>query len=116
MYSMPTPANELLAALERYQRNVKQLAAHWRDAELHRIVSQHSEEIRRGCRALPAVSAQWVGLLIAHAELLQALWRSGDPRFPMTAADRERLLAAALEHVHELQQACMTLARRAPDA
>lgn len=116
MYSIPTPANELLAALERYRRDVKQLAAHWQDAQLYRVVSQHSEEIRRCSRALPVVSAQWVGLLIAHAELLQALWRSSQPQSPVTGVERERLLAIVLGRAHELQERCMALVPRGPDA
>ncbi len=114
MEAIPTPAHELLAALERYERDVRRLATHWRDAELYRVVSQHTEEIRRCCRALPTLSAAWVALLIAHSELLQALWRSADPVSAITNADRERLLAASIGCGRELQVACMTLARREP--
>jgi hypothetical protein len=106
----PTPQHgrEALAALERYQLHVRQLATRRLDAELYHAVSLDIQEVRRCCHALPQLSAPWVALLIAHAELSQALWRSSQPEGP-GPEQRERLLGRALDAVRELQQRCMDL-------
>lgn len=97
-------ANEALAALERYEVHLRQLVARWLDAELYHTVSQDMQEVRRCCHALPPLSAGWVALLIAHAELVQALWRN-EP-----TAQRQRQLAQVLECVHAVRDRCMRLA------
>jgi hypothetical protein len=97
-----------LAALERYQLHVRQLATRGLDAELYHAVSLDIQEVRRCCHAFPALSADWVALLIAHAELSQALWRSGQPD-AAGPEQRQRLLAHTLECVRQLQQRCMDL-------
>lgn len=99
---------EALAALERYQLHLRQLATRRLDAELYHAVSLDIQEVRRCCHALPALSAPWVALLIAHAELSQALWRSSQPDAP-APEHRERLLARVLEAVGALQHRCMEL-------
>jgi hypothetical protein len=102
----PTPqaVGQALAALERYQVHVRQLVSAGGDAELYHTVSLDIQEVRRCCRELPALSAPWVGLLIAHAELSQGLWRT------QPAPERERLLEQVLENVRMLQQRCMEMA------
>jgi hypothetical protein len=99
---------EALAALERYQLHVRQLVTQRLDAELYHAVSLDIQEVRRCCHAISPLSADWVALLIAHAELSQALWRSGQPDAP-SPQERQRLLANALQCVRRLQQRCMEL-------
>ena len=100
---------EALAALERYQLHLRQLSTRRLDAELYHAVSLDIQEVRRCCHPIPALSASWVALLIAHAELSQTLWRNGQAD-ANTPADRERLLAHVLDTVRQLQQRCMDLA------
>jgi hypothetical protein len=105
----PQAAGATLAALERYQSRLRQLVAHWMDMELYRTVSDDLEQVRHCCRRLPQLSAGWVGLLIAHAELAHALWDSSRAGSQVTAAERQRLLAQAEGRVHALQALCMEL-------
>jgi hypothetical protein len=97
---------EALAALERYQLHVRQLVTRGLDAELYHAVSLDIQEVRRCCHAIAALSPGWVALLIAHAELSQALWRSGQPD-AASPEERQRLLAHVLDCVRQLQQRCM---------
>jgi hypothetical protein len=99
-----------LAALERYQSHQRQLALGGVDPELYHRVSLDIQEVRRCCHAAPALSAAWVALLIAHAELSQALWRAAQPQGAPTVEDRQRLLAQVLDCVHALHVRCMELA------
>ena len=108
--STPQTAHEALAALERYQLHLRQLAAGGVDPELYHQVSLDIHEVRRCCHAAPALSALWVGLLIAHAELSQALWRSGQPQGAPTLQDRQALLAHVMDCVRALQEQWMELA------
>ena len=112
--SPPHAANAALAALESYQRHLRPLVAGPGDPELYHHVSLAVQEVRRCCHALPALSAAWVALLIAHAELSQALWRSAQPQGAPTSGDRARLLAHVLERVGALQAQCMELAGGLP--
>lgn len=109
----PTPPNavhEALAALERYQLHLRQLALGGVDPELYHRVSLEIQEVRRCCHAALALSASWVALLIAHAELSQALWRAGQPQGGPTLEERRRLLVRVLDCVRALQAQCMELA------
>lgn len=101
-------ASHALGALERYRVRVRRLAANWRDLDLYRAVGDDLEQVRAGCVAVPALSAGWVGLLIAHAELIQCLWESSVR--PRTAAsERERLLQKVESQAGVLELACMKL-------
>jgi len=108
--SPPLGVHAALAALERYQLQLRQLARGGVDPELYHRVSVEVQEVRRCCHEVPALSARWVALLIAHAELSQALWRTGQPQGAPTSAARERLLGQVLGCVHALQRRCMELA------
>ena len=103
-------AHEALAALERYHLHLRQLAVGRVDPELYHQVSVDIQEVRRCCHAAPALSGGWVGLLIAHAELSQALWRSAQPQGAPSAQERQRLLDKVAECVRALQEHCMELA------
>ena len=111
--SRPSPsssAREALAALERYQLHLRQLATRRVDAELYHRLSVEMQEIRRCCHEAPALSAPWVALLIAHAELSQALWRASPADAAAAAQERQTLVAHVLDSVRVLQQHCMDLA------
>jgi hypothetical protein len=108
--SIPQAIHEALAALERYQLHLRQVAAARVDPELYHQVSLDIHEVRRCCHALPALSAGWVALLIAHAELSQALWRAGQPQGAPGAEERQQLLGHVLACVRALQAQCMELA------
>jgi hypothetical protein len=108
--SPPKAVHEALAALERYQLHLRQLAVGGVDPELYHRVSLEIQEVRRCCHQAPALSAPWVALLIAHAELSQALWRSAQPQGAPTVEERQRLLAHVLDCVRALQGQCMELA------
>ena len=108
-HSPSEAASEALAAVERYRRYVRQLCTHWTDADLYHLASQELEQVRRSCRGAPALSGRWVAVLIAHAELMHALWQA-----PGTPPDsgrplRERLLGRLDESLAALQAACMKL-------
>jgi hypothetical protein len=101
-------AAETLAALDRYQLHVSQLAGRWLDAELYRTVSADLEAVRRCCQQLPALSAGWVSLLIAHAELMHALWQASKSNAKSGQPERQRLLDQVQERVRAIHTACMT--------
>jgi len=107
---VPPAAADLLAALERYARHVAQLTTRWMDAELYNTVSEDVDAVRRGCQSLPGLNSAWVGLLIAHAELMHALWQAASTPREAGAAERQRLLAKVQEDVRNLQALGMRLA------
>jgi len=109
-HSSPQAVREALAALERYQLHLRQLATRWADAELYHTLSLDLQEVRRCCHLLPTLTGEWVALLIAHAELSQALWRGAPPQPAAVQAERQRLLGRAGECVRALQHRCMDLA------
>ena len=115
--SSPTiqqPAREALAALERYQLHLRQLATRWVDAELYHHVSVDIQAVRRCCHETPALAAGWIALLIAHAELSQALWRAAHPA--SAPQERQRLLEQVFDAIAVLQRQCMDLLGPAEDA
>jgi hypothetical protein len=107
---------QLMATLEQYELDVERLVASWLDMECYREVSERIEAIRGYSAALPQLSAQWVELLIAHAELVHCLWRSQNLR----SAEREPLVAAALRQhgtcIRTLHERCRTLLLQRPDS
>lgn len=83
-------AFQLTAALDHYEQDVGRLAASWIDIELYREVSHQVEQIRMYSSALPQARAQWVELLIAHAELMHCLWQT----HPASGAEPKESVAA----------------------
>lgn len=69
-------ALQLIDALERYAMDTAQMVANWPDLERYRAISEQVDQIRLLASGLPEARVQWVELLIAHAELLQLLWRA----------------------------------------
>lgn len=71
-------AVHVLAALGQYEEDVVQLVQGWSadpDMEHYARVSRQIDGIRDLCGLLPRVAAQWVTVLISHAELMHSLWR-----------------------------------------
>ena len=96
------------AALASYERHVRRLAATWLDMELYRLVSSEVDAIGRACAHLPSVHVPWVALLVSHAELVHALWRSDGQ-----SADLRGCEEALQEHLHcidALARRCLRLA------
>jgi hypothetical protein len=108
--STPQAASQALAATESYTLHVRQLVTNWRDTGLYHSVSLDMQEVRRCCQRVPALSAPWVALLLAHTELMQSLWRSGQPQAILDAAERQRLLAQVLGCAQVLQECGIDLA------
>lgn len=88
-------AFQLVAAVESYEQEVDLLLAAWPDMEQYRAVSERIEAVRRYAAALPTVSVQFVALLIAHTELVHALWQQTNDR---RAVDRHELQPACEQH------------------
>jgi hypothetical protein len=59
--------------------------------DLYSKVSDEVEDLRMYCAALPPLSVAWARLLIAHAELMHTLWRSGEAQDPDAAVAARRL-------------------------
>lgn len=97
------PAQELLAALERYALHVARLTGRWTDSALYNTVSQDADAVRLACRPHPDLACAWVSLLISHAELMHALWQAPGMPSEAGAAQRRRLLAKVQEEVRALQ-------------
>lgn len=106
--TVPPAADALLAALEHYGSRVTQLTTRWKDAELYHAVSQEVDTVRHACESLPGMEPAWVALLIAHAELMHALWQA--PGDEAAAAERQRLLARVQQEVRGLQAMAMRVA------
>lgn len=71
-------AGHLLSALGQYEEDVVQLVQGWSadpDMEHYARVSRQIDGMRDLCGLLPLLAAQWVTVLISHAELMHALWR-----------------------------------------
>jgi hypothetical protein len=106
-------AFQLAAGLEKYEQSVQRMADRWLDMECYRTVSDEIEQIRMYSGALPQLSAPWVELLIAHAELVHCLWRG---EHAATLPDG-RTLPQVREHhsacVAALRSRCLRLLARA---
>jgi hypothetical protein len=99
--------------LARYERHVRKLASTWLDMELYRTVSEEIDEIQRDCALLPDVAAPWAALLVSHADLVHALWRSTQPAAPAgPAADVRPHLAHHLACIDALARRCLRAMER----
>jgi hypothetical protein len=102
-------ALEVEAALDRYERHVRELVQTWLDMDLYREVSVEIDAIRACCAAVPELSVPWVALLISHADLVHCLWRSGQPgqrvaqrELQQRLDDHVRCIRALAERSHQL--------------
>jgi hypothetical protein len=73
-------AFQLVATVERYESHVDQLITSWLDMDAYRTVSSEIDEIQLYSSSLPQLAVQAVALLIAHSELVFALWRAWGTR------------------------------------
>jgi hypothetical protein len=107
MSASPQPAldailAELATAVASYEQDVEALLAAWPDMERYRTVSDGIDAIRRHAAAVPPVSVAFVALLIAHTELIHALWqqtndgRAGNARHVQQAREQHAQCAAGL--------------------
>jgi hypothetical protein len=98
-------AFQLSAALESYQLHVDELADPWSQREQYRRVSHSFDQIRMLKGALPELSVAMVEVLIAHVELMRALWLSSTMRVHPDAAALDQLRdrhRRAVDTMHEL--------------
>jgi len=97
------------AALASYERHVRCLAATWLDMDLYHKVSAEIDAIGQVCARLPGAQVPWVALLVSHAELVHALWRTS----ATPSLDSQDSTHALQEHLHcidALARRCMRLA------
>ena len=101
-YSNTTDATEILvaAALERYQASWDELLGSWFDRDRCRTVNAELDHLRTLMQALPRLSADWVEMVMRHAQLLMALAKPIPPE-PKTAA----LAALRRKHSKAIQSA-----------
>jgi hypothetical protein len=69
-------AFQLSAALENYQQDMDSLSDPWSQREQYKRVSDEFDMVRMLKGALPELSVAMVEVLIAHVELMSALWNS----------------------------------------
>jgi hypothetical protein len=103
-------AIHIAAALARYERHVRRLAATWLDMDLYRTVSKEIDEIRRACRLLPGLALPCTELLVSHAELIHALWREGQSACNESCEDSTNMLQEHLACIDLLARRCLDLA------
>ncbi len=101
-YTYTTDATEILvaAALERYQASWDELLGSWFDRDRCRAVNAELDHLRKLMVALPRLSADWVEVVMRHAQLLLALAKPIPPE-PKTAA----LAALRRKHSKAIQSA-----------
>ena len=89
-------ARELLALLDEQQPDVARMVAGWPDPQAYDRVAAQLDRMRVLSAALFGMNIAWAELLIAHAELVQVLWRvaARDP------ADLKALAKASERHAH----------------
>jgi hypothetical protein len=98
-------ACETVRVLARYERHIRRLASTWLDMELYQTVSEEIDNIKGCCGLVPQLARPWAALLVSHADLVHALWRSGQGA---GAGPTPEVAAKLSEHV-----ACIdSLARR----
>lgn len=107
-------ARETLRVLTRYQRHVRRLAATWLDMDLYQTVSQEIDSIKAFCGALPELAVPWAALLVSHAELVHALWRSGPDGGAQASPDVAARLQEHLACIDGLARRCIRMAEASP--
>lgn len=105
-------ALQLAETLGEYEVALDAMLETWPDLEPYGAVSAKVEEIRLLSGALPSLSAEWIELLIAHAELMHCLWRL---QFGSRGPQAKGLGQMRAHHgfcVTALRAACLCLAGR----
>jgi hypothetical protein len=101
-------AFQLAAALDAYDVTFESLMRNWPDIDLYHSASASMDELRMYSAALPQLSVQYVSLLIAHAELVHALWKNAKGK----AVADEVLATARDDHrsaISALRRKCLHL-------
>jgi hypothetical protein len=114
--SVEAIALQIAAALETYDSDATAMVDAWPDLERYRGVSEQIEGVRMLCSSLPQVGAQWVELLIAHAELVHFLWRLQYGERPAVSADIGPVRDRHAECVRGLRRRCLRVAGAAHQA
>lgn len=92
-------AQQLLAVLESYEQGVGRMVATWPDAKHYLAVNRQMDQIRDFGSSLSGLHAAWAELLIAHAELIQALLAAGEDVDAGHVAPQRRRHAIAAQRV-----------------
>lgn len=101
-------AMQLLAALEKYDRELLPLARGY-DPERYADLAQQFDQLRLYAASLPELSVTWVGVLVSRAEMTFNLFKAQQDAQARSAVvefiDRHRV------EVEELRGACARLIR-----
>lgn len=98
-FSARVASFKLAAALEKYEMDLRALAAPWCDTGPLRRLQQDFGELRILGASLPRLSVAWVAVLVSRTRLLQAL---ADRTAPLRAVLDEHLAA-----VEGLRKRCL---------
>lgn len=99
-------ASELSRVLDRYQADVDELVSHKLETPVHRRVSDDIDRIRRCSSPVPELSVPAAAVLIAHSEVIYALWRAEFREPPIPAEEVARILADHRACVERLRRRC----------
>lgn len=98
-FSTRVVAFKLAAALDKYEMELRALAADWMDPERFRHLLQDFGELRILGASLPRLSVSWVAVLVSRTRFLQAVC---DRTAPVRAMLDEHLAA-----VESLRKRCL---------
>ena len=99
-------AFQLSAALESYQQDMDSLDDPWSQREQYKRVSDEFDMVRMLKGALPELSVAMVEVLIAHVELMSALWNSS-PAAKGGSAPLESLRSRHRSAVESMRARCL---------
>lgn len=100
-------AGELCRILDQYQADIDELVSHKLETPVHRRVSDDIERIRRCSAPAPELSVPAAAVLIAHSEVIYALWRSEFREPPIPLEEVARILADHRACVDQLRRRCV---------
>lgn len=103
-------ARETVRVLARYERHIRRLASTWLDMELYQTVSEEIDDIKGHCSLVPQLALPWAALLVSHADLVHALWRSGQRTGADPAPEVAAKLAEHLACIDSLARRCLRVA------
>lgn len=99
-------ASELSGVLDQYQADVDELVSHKLETPVHRRVSADIERIRRCSAPVAELSVPAAAVLIAHSEVIYALWRAEFREPPISPQEISRILADHHACVERLRRRC----------
>lgn len=104
-------ARQIVRALARYERHVRRLAATWLDMDLYRTVSEEIDEVRAICGVVPQLALVSAELLVSHADLVHALWRSGETGGPGSSPEVAAKLQEHLACIDSVARRCLRVSQ-----